>query len=132
VAGSFLGIDFLRKFRITVAPETSQVLFACTATAPAAAILFLPNVSQAAEPSVFVPSAAAPLQRNNPNSVPKDVKRLLKKFPYLLSTGDVMSTPTRGVEHHKLLVTALARASAPFRCDSSSIWLSFLNSMCRC
>jgi hypothetical protein len=37
VAGPILGIDFLRKFRITVAPETSQVLFACTANAPAAA-----------------------------------------------------------------------------------------------
>ncbi len=36
VAGPILGMDFLRKFRITVAPETSQVLFTCTATAPAA------------------------------------------------------------------------------------------------
>jgi hypothetical protein len=34
VAGPILGIDFLRKFKITVAPETSQILFACTAAAP--------------------------------------------------------------------------------------------------
>jgi hypothetical protein len=33
VAGPILFIDSLRKFRITVAPETSQVLFASTATA---------------------------------------------------------------------------------------------------
>jgi hypothetical protein len=33
VAGPILGIDFLRKFKISVAPETSQVLFACTAMA---------------------------------------------------------------------------------------------------
>jgi hypothetical protein len=33
VAGPILGIDFLRKFKITVAPETSQILFACTAAA---------------------------------------------------------------------------------------------------
>jgi hypothetical protein len=33
VAGPILGIDFLRKFNITVAPETSQILFACTAGA---------------------------------------------------------------------------------------------------
>jgi hypothetical protein len=28
VAGPVLGIDFLRKFKVTVAPETSQILFA--------------------------------------------------------------------------------------------------------
>jgi hypothetical protein len=46
VAGPILGIDFLRKFRITVAPETSQVLFACTATAPATAEPFCPTFRQ--------------------------------------------------------------------------------------
>jgi hypothetical protein len=35
VAGPILGIDFLRKFSITVAPETSQIMFACTAAHPA-------------------------------------------------------------------------------------------------
>jgi hypothetical protein len=34
VAGPILGIDLLRKFKITVAPKTSQILFACTAAAP--------------------------------------------------------------------------------------------------
>ncbi len=33
---------------------------------------------------------------------------------------------------HKLLVTKLSRVSAPFCRSSSAIWLSFLNSMCRC
>ncbi len=46
VAGPILGIDFLRKFRITVAPETSQVLFACMTTAPAAAKPFCPTFCQ--------------------------------------------------------------------------------------
>jgi hypothetical protein len=52
VAGPILGIDFLRKFRITVAPETSQVLFACMATAPANAKTLLPNVSPIVKPFV--------------------------------------------------------------------------------
>jgi hypothetical protein len=42
---AILGIDFLRKFRIAVAPETSQRLFAFAAMAPATAKLFLANVS---------------------------------------------------------------------------------------
>ncbi len=44
VAGPILGIDFLRKFRITVATQTSQLLFACTATAPASTKPPLPSV----------------------------------------------------------------------------------------
>ncbi len=46
VAGPILSIDFLGKIRITVAPETSKVLFACTATAPAAANCFCPTFRQ--------------------------------------------------------------------------------------
>jgi hypothetical protein len=57
MAGPILGIDFMRKFRITVAPETSQVLFACTATAPAATKPLLPKVLPIVEPFVSVPSA---------------------------------------------------------------------------
>ncbi len=34
VAGPILGIDFLRKFKVKVVPETSHVLFACTVAAP--------------------------------------------------------------------------------------------------
>ncbi len=52
VAGPILGIDFLRKFRITVALETSKVLFACTAMAPATAETRLPNVLPIVEPPV--------------------------------------------------------------------------------
>jgi hypothetical protein len=101
VAGPNLGIDFLRKFRITVAPETSQVLFACTAMAPAAAKSFLPTVLQAAEPFVFVPSAATPIAMQQiHDSVPEEMKHLLQKFPSILRTGDVMPTPTHGVKHH--------------------------------
>jgi hypothetical protein len=96
VACPILGIDFLRKFRITVAPETSQVLFACMKTAPVAAKPHLPNVSPIVMPFVSVPSATQKI----PDSVPDNVKRLLKKFPSILCTGDVMPTPTHGVEHH--------------------------------
>jgi hypothetical protein len=45
VAGPILGIDFLRKFKITLAPENSQILFACTAAAPPAKS-FLPTFAQ--------------------------------------------------------------------------------------
>jgi hypothetical protein len=41
VAGPIQGIDFLRKFKITFAPEISQVLFCCTAAALAAALAYL-------------------------------------------------------------------------------------------
>ncbi len=88
VAGPILGINFLRKFRITVTPETSQVLFVCTAMAPAAAELPLPSVLPIVEPSI---SISAP--QKIPDSVPYDVKRLLKKFPSVLRTGHVMPTP---------------------------------------
>jgi hypothetical protein len=71
VAGSILGNYFLRQFRITVAPETSQALFACTAMATAK--LFLPNVLPITEPSVSVPSAMQPI----PDFVPEDMERLL-------------------------------------------------------
>ncbi len=33
MAGPILGIDFLRKFKFTVAPEINQIQFACTAAA---------------------------------------------------------------------------------------------------
>jgi hypothetical protein len=96
VASPILGFDFLRQFRITVAPETSQVLFACTVTAPAATKSFLANISPIAEPSVSVSPAMQPI----PDSVPEDVKLLLRKFPSILRTGDVMPISTHGVEHH--------------------------------
>ncbi len=39
VAGPILGIDFLRKFKVIVSPELSQIQFACSAAAPSAHIL---------------------------------------------------------------------------------------------
>jgi hypothetical protein len=39
VAGPILGIDFLRKFKVTVSPEISQIQFACSAAALPANIL---------------------------------------------------------------------------------------------
>jgi hypothetical protein len=33
VAGPILGIDFLRKFKVIVSPELSQIQFACSAAA---------------------------------------------------------------------------------------------------
>jgi hypothetical protein len=33
VAGPTLGIDFLGKFKVTVAPEASQIMFACAVVA---------------------------------------------------------------------------------------------------
>jgi hypothetical protein len=39
VAGPILGIDFLRKFKVTAVPEISQIQFACTAAAPPAPYL---------------------------------------------------------------------------------------------
>jgi hypothetical protein len=71
VAGPILGIDFLRRYRITVAPETSQVLFACTATAPATAKMPLPNISPIVEPPVSFPLATQKI----PDSVPDNMKR---------------------------------------------------------
>jgi hypothetical protein len=43
VAGPILGIDFLRRFRITVAPETSQIMFTCMAVAQPVAKPSLPS-----------------------------------------------------------------------------------------
>jgi hypothetical protein len=42
VGGPILGIDFPTKFKVTVAPETIQIFFACTAVAPFAPKSFLP------------------------------------------------------------------------------------------
>ncbi len=61
VAGPILGIDFLQKFKITVAPETSQILFACTAASPPIKS-FLPTFAQfpAAPPAPPGPQDTSP------------------------------------------------------------------------
>jgi hypothetical protein len=51
VAGPFLGIDLLRKFKVTVVPEINQIQFACAA-APSPAP-FLPSAALPAHPIFF-------------------------------------------------------------------------------
>jgi hypothetical protein len=116
VAGPILGIDFLRKFKVIVSPELSQIQFACSAATPSAHIL--PSAAPsahitppAAPPASYCSSSFSfrenkslldppPLFKKIPDSVPDDVKILLQKFPSILRTGDVKPTPNYGVEHH--------------------------------
>jgi hypothetical protein len=49
-AGPILGIDFLRRFKVTVALETSQIFFACTAAAQSAHKSFLPSFDSSVLP----------------------------------------------------------------------------------
>jgi hypothetical protein len=56
VAGPILGIDFLRRFKVTVAPETSQIFFACTAAALSAPQSFLPSFDCLVPPPAGTPS----------------------------------------------------------------------------
>jgi hypothetical protein len=103
VAGPILGIDFLRKFKVTISPELSQIQFACSAAAPSAHIL------PSAAPSAHISPPAAPPawyclssfnSRENkslleppsefqkiPDSVPDDIKILLQKFPSIYAPG---------------------------------------------
>ncbi len=60
VAGPILGIDFLRKFKVTVAPEINQVQFACTAAASPA--LYLPLAAPPPPSCLFSSPALAPIQ----------------------------------------------------------------------
>jgi hypothetical protein len=71
-SGPILGINFLRKFKITVAQETSQFLFACAAAAPPAKP-FLPSFAQfsTATPALPVPPDSSP-----PPSLPVRVSQV--------------------------------------------------------
>ena len=51
VAGPILGIDFLRKFKVTVSPDINQIQFACTAAASPAPNL--PTAASSASPCLF-------------------------------------------------------------------------------
>jgi hypothetical protein len=51
VAGPIQGIYFLRKFKVTVSPEISQIQFACSAAAPPAN--FLPFSGPIRPPNIF-------------------------------------------------------------------------------
>ncbi len=63
MAGPILGIDFLRKFKVTVVPEIKQIQFACTAAASPAPYLFA-----AASPTPFLLSAASSASSSLPTS----------------------------------------------------------------
>jgi hypothetical protein len=106
VAGPILGIDFLRKFKVIVSPELSQIQFACSAAAPSAHIL-----PPAAPPASYCSSSFSfrenkslldppPLFKKITDFVPDDVKIILQKFPSILRTWDVKPTPNHEVEHH--------------------------------
>jgi hypothetical protein len=56
VAGPILDLDFLRKFKVIVSPEISQIQFPCSAAAPPANILSL-----AALPASFCLSSSTPV-----------------------------------------------------------------------
>jgi hypothetical protein len=58
VAGPILGIDFLRKLKLTVSPEISQIQFACLAAALPA--IFLPSAARPAHPIFSAASSASP------------------------------------------------------------------------
>ncbi len=60
VAGPILGIDIFRKFKVTVAPETSQILFACTASAPSAPKSVLPSFDSSVPPPFLLSAGTAP------------------------------------------------------------------------
>ncbi len=116
MAGPILGIDFLRKFKVIVSPELSQIQFACSAAAPSAHILPSAALSAHILPPAVLPTSYCSSSFNSrenkslldppsvfqkiPDSVPDDVKILLQKFPSVLRTGDVKPTPDHGVEHH--------------------------------
>jgi hypothetical protein len=60
VAGPILAIDFLGKFKVTVAPEFSQIHFACiTAASPALSFLF--SVASSCLPSTAPVPATVPV-----------------------------------------------------------------------
>jgi hypothetical protein len=130
VAGSILGIDFLRKIKVKIVPETSYVLFACTAAASSVSPRLSSSVPEAVPPFAWPTSSQPPAIstqlvripevksssfniRNDqslldlspsvqviPDIVPTDVKLLLQKHSSILRTGDVLPKPTQGVEHH--------------------------------
>jgi hypothetical protein len=51
-------------------------------------------------PLSVLPAAEPTLMQPIPDSMSADVKCLLQKCPSVLHTGDVLPTPSQGVEHH--------------------------------
>jgi hypothetical protein len=94
------------EIKVTVAPETSQILFACTAAALSTPNSVLPSFDSFV-PCLFRCSPASlplvlPAIKPNqlqpiPDSVPADVKILLQKYPSILRTRDVKPPPLMGL-----------------------------------
>ncbi len=61
MAGPILGIDFLRKFKVIVSPELSQIQFACSAAAPSSHIL-----PSEAPPASYCLSSSTPVLAPDP------------------------------------------------------------------
>jgi hypothetical protein len=69
VAGPILGVDFLRRFKVIVAPETSQIFFSCTAAALFEPQSFLPSFYRSVPPPVSPSAGTASPPAASPDCV---------------------------------------------------------------
>jgi hypothetical protein len=90
VVGPILGIDFLRKFKVIVSPELSQIQFACSAAAPSAHIVpsAAPHASYCLSSSTPVP-APVPIQPHTvtTSSQPPSLSAYLVRNPEVKSSS---------------------------------------------
>jgi hypothetical protein len=90
VAGPILGIDFLRKFKVIVSPELSQIQFACSVAAPSAHIVpsAAPSASYCLSSSTPVP-APVPIQppTATTSSQPPAISAYLAQNPEVKSSS---------------------------------------------
>jgi hypothetical protein len=102
VAIPILGLDFFRKFQLSIHPLQCQVLD--KAGKPISAI-FAAVAPAAPTKDVRQPlSAAADMAAQTPlpevsMSIPETVRRLLAKYPSIIRSETLTPTPTHGVEH---------------------------------
>ena len=92
VATPILGFDFLKKFRLAVDPQSSQVLLSATGTP------LLPAYPTAA-PDPREPPLPATVAATLA-TLPPPVRALLLEFPSLLRPATAGPQPLHGVEHH--------------------------------
>ncbi len=116
MAGPILGIDFLRKFKVIVSPELSQIQFACSAATPSAHIL-----QPAAPPASYCSSSFS----SRDNKSPLDPPPVFQKIPDSVP-DDVTSTPVATppflAKSHRLDPEKLQIAKAEFkRLESAGI-----------
>jgi hypothetical protein len=128
VATPILGLDFLRKFQLSIhplqaqvldkdqRPLTSQYVAAATTPPPTVKPISPPRSAAAANPAPAAPprevrkdscsnSAADSLAANTPlqevsNAIPEPVRRLLAIYPSIIRSETLTPSPTHGVEHH--------------------------------